>query len=101
MTMSIRNHLSHSDFHLSRSDFPDDFAWGVATASYQIEGAASEGGLDRVRPERSRYCSFVRTSLRLCVTYEAAVAPVISSRRTRSDALMAASTAAARTSAEA
>eukprot|EP00404_Azadinium_spinosum_P062209 CAMPEP_0180698052 /NCGR_PEP_ID=MMETSP1038_2-20121128/3822_1 /TAXON_ID=632150 /ORGANISM="Azadinium spinosum, Strain 3D9" /LENGTH=583 /DNA_ID=CAMNT_0022729603 /DNA_START=37 /DNA_END=1785 /DNA_ORIENTATION=+ len=25
-------------------DFPDDFAWGVATAAYQIEGAAAEGG---------------------------------------------------------
>jgi beta-glucosidase len=24
--------------------FPDDFAWGVASASYQIEGAVSEGG---------------------------------------------------------
>jgi beta-glucosidase len=26
------------------SAFPADFAWGVATAAYQIEGAASEGG---------------------------------------------------------
>ncbi len=24
--------------------FPDDFVWGTATSSYQIEGAASEGG---------------------------------------------------------
>jgi len=24
--------------------FPDDFLWGVATASYQVEGAAAEGG---------------------------------------------------------
>ncbi|NES77694.1 MULTISPECIES: family 1 glycosylhydrolase [Okeania] len=24
--------------------FPDDFMWGVATASYQIEGAATEAG---------------------------------------------------------
>lgn len=24
--------------------FPDDFVWGTATASYQIEGAAAEGG---------------------------------------------------------
>ena len=24
--------------------FPKDFAWGVATASYQVEGAASEDG---------------------------------------------------------
>ena len=26
------------------SDFPDDFVWGAATASYQIEGAATEDG---------------------------------------------------------
>ena len=25
-------------------DFPDGFLWGAATASYQIEGAAHEGG---------------------------------------------------------
>lgn len=25
-------------------DFPDDFTWGVSTASYQIEGAAADGG---------------------------------------------------------
>ncbi|HYG74178.1 MAG TPA: family 1 glycosylhydrolase [Planctomycetota bacterium] len=24
--------------------FPEDFTWGVATASYQIEGAAAEDG---------------------------------------------------------
>ena len=24
--------------------FPDDFAWSVATAAYQIEGGAHEGG---------------------------------------------------------
>jgi beta-glucosidase len=24
--------------------FPEDFLWGAATASYQIEGAATEGG---------------------------------------------------------
>jgi beta-glucosidase len=29
---------------IKRSDFPADFAWGVATAAYQIEGAAQEGG---------------------------------------------------------
>jgi beta-glucosidase len=25
-------------------DFPENFLWGAATASYQIEGAASEDG---------------------------------------------------------
>jgi len=29
---------------LDRSDFPDDFLWGCATSSYQIEGAATEDG---------------------------------------------------------
>jgi len=28
----------------ARSDFPADFAWGTATASYQVEGAAVEDG---------------------------------------------------------
>ena len=27
-----------------RTDFPPDFLWGVATASYQVEGAAAEDG---------------------------------------------------------
>jgi len=29
---------------MKRSDFPDGFVWGTATASYQIEGAVSEDG---------------------------------------------------------
>ncbi len=30
--------------HFQPSPFPPDFAWGAATASYQIEGATEEGG---------------------------------------------------------
>ncbi|MBT9594406.1 MAG: beta-glucosidase [Vitreoscilla sp.] len=29
---------------IRRSDFPADFRWGCSTSSYQIEGAAAEGG---------------------------------------------------------
>ena len=29
---------------IKRTDFPADFVWGVATSSYQIEGATSEAG---------------------------------------------------------
>ena len=29
---------------MSKIEFPDDFLWGAATASYQIEGAVKEGG---------------------------------------------------------
>jgi beta-glucosidase len=29
---------------VSRGDFPPDFLWGVATAAYQVEGAAAEDG---------------------------------------------------------
>ncbi|RUR80204.1 GH1 family beta-glucosidase [Chlorogloeopsis fritschii PCC 9212] len=29
---------------MNQNQFPEDFCWGVATASYQIEGAIAEGG---------------------------------------------------------
>ena len=32
------------ELSLKRTDFPTTFVWGVATAAYQIEGAAKEGG---------------------------------------------------------
>ena len=32
------------DFHEKTGQFSDDFLWGVATASYQVEGAVKEGG---------------------------------------------------------
>ncbi|KAI3710620.1 hypothetical protein L2E82_40408 [Cichorium intybus] len=37
-TFPLSQNLVHS------ADFKTDFAWGVATSAYQIEGAASEGG---------------------------------------------------------
>ncbi|MFW6360981.1 MAG: GH1 family beta-glucosidase [Spirochaetota bacterium] len=30
--------------HITTGQFPDDFTWGVATASYQVEGAVAEDG---------------------------------------------------------
>ena len=30
--------------HISTEQFPDDFTWGTATASYQVEGAVAEEG---------------------------------------------------------
>ena len=37
------NHTDTRGHHMS-IQFPDGFAWGTATASYQIEGAVNEGG---------------------------------------------------------
>jgi beta-glucosidase len=36
--------MTERDLTPDRLDLPDDFAWGVATAAYQIEGAVDEGG---------------------------------------------------------
>lgn len=33
----------------TRAHFAHDFVWGMATASYQIEGAVTEDGLDSAR----------------------------------------------------
>src|SRR5262249_8755410 len=39
------NHLSERNpMATDTATFPDDFRWGAATASYQIEGAAHKGG---------------------------------------------------------
>lgn len=35
---------SPSDAELSKNDFGDDFIWGTATASFQVEGSLSAGG---------------------------------------------------------
>ena len=40
---------------LRRSDFAADFLWGCSTSSYQIEGAAGEGG--RVESIWDRFCA--------------------------------------------
>ena len=40
---------------LARSDFASDFLWGCSTSSYQIEGAAHEGG--RVESIWDRFCA--------------------------------------------
>ncbi len=38
----MSNRTNHT--RRSSSDFPEDFLWGVATASYQVEGAVGEDG---------------------------------------------------------
>lgn len=35
---------TQNDEQLFKGKFPEGFAWGVATASYQIEGAWNEDG---------------------------------------------------------
>jgi beta-glucosidase len=45
MTVSrIAEWLATSDRTVDATDFAADFRWGLATAAYQIEGAATEGG---------------------------------------------------------
>jgi beta-glucosidase len=45
MTVSrIADWLAASERTVDPSDFAPDFRWGLATAAYQIEGAANEGG---------------------------------------------------------
>ncbi len=41
--------------NIQRADFPLDFIWGVATAAFQIEGAAREGG--RGESVWDRFCA--------------------------------------------
>ena len=42
--MDVRSELETGATQFSSSGFPVDFAWGTATAAYQIEGAATEDG---------------------------------------------------------
>jgi beta-glucosidase len=41
--------------NMNKDNFPSDFIWGAATASYQIEGAADEGG--RGESVWDRFCA--------------------------------------------
>ena len=53
--MNDRSISQISELALKRTDFPTTFVWGVATAAYQIEGAAKEGG--RGESVWDRFCA--------------------------------------------
>ncbi|KAJ7945731.1 putative Beta-glucosidase [Quillaja saponaria] len=44
LEIGLANITTAKELKIKRSDFPKDFAFGVATAAAQIEGAANEGG---------------------------------------------------------
>lgn len=53
--MNDRHRWTEPEKIVRRSDFPADFVWGVATAAYQIEGAARQGG--RGESVWDRFCA--------------------------------------------
>jgi hypothetical protein len=42
--VALQEWLCHESFPLRREMFPANFAFGTATAAYQVEGAWNEGG---------------------------------------------------------